>query len=382
MTKKLRPCVECSARGNDPHQSWCQRGRRLSRAARKGAQNRGTETTDNRSVGTDEVLFIVDRSGSMAGCWSGVAECLQQQANALIDNREGRQVNFSLIDFDSTIQNHKVVHSTNDRPNIGAIFNNFAIRPRALTSLLDAIGTGIEYTRNRPVRDDNTAFIIVVITDGYENASTEYNKHHLANLIKKVKRTDNYTFAFSVPNRQGIRYLTDLGIDHGDIQVWENSLEGIQEVMVSNTIGLSNYTTQRSLGATSVQSFYADLGNVNHTQVAAMRDYSTSFKRFRVTREQQIRDFVERQGYSYRKGNAFYQLVKPELVQETKNLMVMDKQTGSIYGGREARDLLNLPHNERFRLRPGDHGEYEIFVESTSVNRKVRPNSAVLYRVN
>jgi hypothetical protein len=85
----------------------------------------------------------------------------------------------------------------------------------------------------------------------------------------------------------------------------------------------------------------------------------------------QIKDFVQAQGIAFTKGCAFYQLSKTETVQDYKQIAVRDKMGGAVYSGIAARDLLGLPHHGECKLAPGQHGQYEIFVQSTSVNRKL-----------
>ena len=96
-----------------------------------------------------------------------------------------------------------------------------------------------------------------------------------------------------------------------------------------------------------------------------------------VHREAPISEFVSHYRGSYTKGEAFYQLSKKETIQSGKQVMVRDKTTGEFYGGREARGLLGIPDYE-IRVAPTDHPKYDIFVQSTSSNRKLVPGTEVL----
>lgn len=94
----------------------------------------------------------------------------------------------------------------------------------------------------------------------------------------------------------------------------------------------------------------------------------------------QIRDFVNLYRGSYYPGCAFYQLIKSEIVQPTKEFLVLDKKTGRLYGGSEARDILGLPLNGTVHLRPGNLGDFTLFVQSTSNNRKVKAGTTLYYK--
>jgi hypothetical protein len=94
----------------------------------------------------------------------------------------------------------------------------------------------------------------------------------------------------------------------------------------------------------------------------------------------QIRDFILSKRAQYLKGAAFYQLTKSEnRITETKLVVVRDRATGKIYGGQQARTMVGLPRFGNARLHPGDHKNYDIFIQSESVNRKLVKGTGVIY---
>jgi hypothetical protein len=82
---------------------------------------------------------------------------------------------------------------------------------------------------------------------------------------------------------------------------------------------------------------------------------------------------------AYQIGSVFYQLSKTETLQEAKQICICDRNTGAIYGGASARDFLGLPHHGAIRLAPHNMANYDVFVQSTSVNRKLVGETVVLY---
>lgn len=101
----------------------------------------------------------------------------------------------------------------------------------------------------------------------------------------------------------------------------------------------------------------------------------------------EIKPFAESRLFSntsasipFLKGSAFYQLTKTEArVQDSKMIAIRDKINGRVYHGPAARDMIGLPHIGTVRLHPGDHGNYDIFIQSTSINRKLVAGTQVLY---
>jgi len=137
---------------------------------------------------------------------------------------------------------------------------------------------------------------------------------------------------------------------------------------------------------------------VADSDIRNMNDVSSTFRALKVDNaaaggvEWQIRDFVEdrmsrnktfgrQAGGVYGVGLAYYQLTKPEDVQPAKDLVVRDKSSGAIYGGHEARALIGMPTSARVRVKPGNFGNWDIFIKSTSVNRKLVRGTDVLYRI-
>ncbi len=106
------------------------------------------------------------------------------------------------------------------------------------------------------------------------------------------------------------------------------------------------------------------------------------FQVLTVDRDMAIKAFCEAQGVAFGKGRGFYELTKPETVQGTKEIVLMNRRTGDLFTGPRAREMLSLPlHDEDVRLRPAHLDEYAVFIQSTSVNRKLVGSTRLLYEV-
>jgi hypothetical protein len=98
-------------------------------------------------------------------------------------------------------------------------------------------------------------------------------------------------------------------------------------------------------------------------------------------RDAQIRDIILDHGFEWIKGAAFYQLVKTEKrVHDYKLVALRVKTSGKVYCGQEAREMLGIGGAVgTVRLVPGDHGKFDVFIQSTSVNRKIPRGTEVMY---
>ena len=104
-----------------------------------------------------------------------------------------------------------------------------------------------------------------------------------------------------------------------------------------------------------------------------------------VDHEQGVRDFVQSMGLIFKKGRGFYQFTKASIIQPYKEIVVFDKSTGDVYTNGAARELLGLPlGGGNVRVSPNiyDQSRYDVFVQSTSVNRVLMGGTKFLYEVD
>lgn len=136
-----------------------------------------------------ELVFIIDKSGSMAG--------LEQETingfNSLIEKQRN-----NLDTIVSTIFFNDSINVIDDRISIKDIkvLTNKEYRVSGCTSLLDAIGETINHIKNvqssltEKERPSKTLFMIV--TDGMENSSKEYDYPTIKKMISEAKEKNGY----------------------------------------------------------------------------------------------------------------------------------------------------------------------------------------------
>jgi hypothetical protein len=250
------------------------------------------------------------------------------------------------------------------------------------TPLWDSVGELIEIMSAVPdAADPEVSFLVMVITDGQENHSQRWSAQRLSEKIRELQASDRWTFVFRVP-RGYTAVLARFGIPEGNILEWDQTARGVEVASKTTQSAVSSYFTNRTQGVRSTSKFFADLSRVSATTVKhALHDISGQVSRYFVDPSVHgvaIREFVERHA-PFQVGRAFYQLTKTEKVQDHKTICLCDRKTGAIYSGTAARDLLGLPHYGIITLTPHNLGNYDVFVQSTSVNRKLVGGTTVLY---
>lgn len=249
------------------------------------------------------------------------------------------------------------------------------------TPLYDGIGNMIELFDSLPdAKDPNVSFLVMVTTDGEECSSRIYTQKLIAEKIKERINQGNWTFVFRVPKNTRMTLITDLGVPLDNIQPWDTTTAGMAASTKVTAQAMSNYFTTRSTGAKATGSFYANAAAVN---VAALEDISKKVSLYVVPADAngiEIRDFILKHRTEYLKGAAFYQLTKTEArVSHTKMILIRDRATGKVFGGKDARSMIGLPNDRNARLHPGDHKAFDLFIQSESVNRKLVASTGVIY---
>lgn len=325
------------------------------------------------------VALVIDESGSMCRLKSKVKTLVEGVLKSFreTDKKYGQNTFVSIVKF-----NTKSTIVCVNRPVTDSLHKELDYRPAGGTALWDGFGCAVNLIENY-VEKANSAGAIVVITDGEENSSANYSEFQVRNLIKNKQKQGQWTLAFQVP-QNGFNLLTgQFGISSDNVQVWDGSEADMESATQSNVQAFSNYAHSRSMGLTSVPTFYknVDISDLKTKEVKAeLHDVSKDFVLLDVMQENNIKDFVEDNYGVYTKGCAAYQLSKKELVQHYKDIFVREKGKKAIFTGNAARQLLGFQIGANVKADPVALGKWEVYVVSTSVNRKLIPGTKLLVR--
>lgn len=159
-----------------------------------------------------DIVFLLDRSGSM----SGVENDTIGGYNSYIEKQKGNNVYVTTILFDNEYQ------ILNERKHIKEIerLTKKEYFVRGTTALYDAIGKTIR--RLDDVKTDKVLFVIT--TDGYENASKEFNKQQVKELIQGHK---DWEFIYIGANIDSYAEGSSIGIRKSNISNYIQDEVGI-----------------------------------------------------------------------------------------------------------------------------------------------------------
>jgi len=141
----------------------------------------------DRPESSDEfkIVIVLDESGSMEPIRLQMIKAI----NDLIKEQkqvEGRPTTFTLVKFNGNI--NKVV--TNKQLKDVELLTEMSYSPSGSTALYDAIGDTIGRFRN--TKD----VLMVIVTDGQENASKHYRKYEIESMIENQKSKYGWTYVY------------------------------------------------------------------------------------------------------------------------------------------------------------------------------------------
>ncbi|XP_078687765.1 uncharacterized protein LOC144919951 [Branchiostoma floridae x Branchiostoma belcheri] len=110
---------------------------------------------------------------------------------------------------------------------------------------------------------------------------------------------------------------------------------------------------------------------------------SSRFRTLKVTKKTSIKDFVSAHKLEFEKGKGFYQLTKPEIIQDYKEIVARRKSDGAFISGSAVRTTLGIPADagKKFKFDLAKIPDFDVFIQSTSYNRALMPDTEFLYEV-
>ena len=171
-----------------------------------------------------EMVFILDRSGSMAGLENDTIGGY----NSLIEKQKKEQgeAMVTLVLFDDQ---YELVYDHADINKIKPLTNR-EYYARGMTALLDAVGKTITQVQNRHQtaleNEIPNKTMVVIITDGYENASKEFNLNKIKQMIETQKKDCEWEFIFLGANIDAVSAAADIGISADRAVTYQPDEEG------------------------------------------------------------------------------------------------------------------------------------------------------------
>ena len=174
--------------------------------------------------------FILDRSGSM----SNMIDDTIGGFNSFIESQKQLGGTMSLYLFDNEFD---TVYEDTNIENVQVLTKQTFV-PRGSTALHDAIGIVINKL-SKTVVPENTSIKIIIMTDGFENASKKYTADHIKDLIE-IHTKLGWDFMYIGANQDSILEASKLGINAEHTLDFDT--DTVHDVMRSVSIALTQHS--------------------------------------------------------------------------------------------------------------------------------------------
>ena len=204
------------------------------------------------------VVLVLDQSGSMASIRKQAVDGYNEQIQQMKLNSKDQDIFCSLVTFNGDIYEHQWLESADklneaseaDYPTNGS------------TAFRDAIG----YTINRlqestDPSEENIGYLIVVISDGEENASKHISPSALRESIQSCQKTGKWTFSYMGCNKAYVEQVSrETSIPVSNMAVWDTkNVVKAAKGLHMNAAKVGGYYKARAGGQSATNKLYSDV---------------------------------------------------------------------------------------------------------------------------
>lgn len=212
-------------------------------AKKKSSKKASDETT--------EIVCVLDRSTSIHT--SGLTEKTIEGFNSFLNEQKQLpgKAKLTLCLFDggmgygnSGLEN-KTYEIIYDRVDIKEVqeLNNKTFVPKGMTAMYDAIGVTIDnvYKQLKASKQKSDRVIFLIMTDGEENSSREYDQKTVLKLIEERQKKDKWAFLFIGANIDTMKAGGGMGISKGNTMAYSNSGVGVNTAYRNMSASVSSF---------------------------------------------------------------------------------------------------------------------------------------------
>jgi hypothetical protein len=199
------------------------------------------------------VVISLDRSGSMSLLRKEAIEFFNSQVIEA-QNASEQENRICLLTF---ADNAKV-----EMWDVGAheveLLDEKSYIPDGWTAMLDSVGLGISKLLQQPdINEEHVSVLFIVISDGGENHSKEYNSESISKMIKEVNATNRWSFVYLGAN-QDLANIKKMGISENNMMSFTACGQSMNKITNDTRLASSTFYNSRTMGMTNTSGFYDD----------------------------------------------------------------------------------------------------------------------------
>lgn len=231
--------------------------------------------------------------------------------------------------------------------------------------------------------------LIYLLTDGEPTGYYQrIGKSQAAQSVSIALGTKRITFACVGP-KTAADFFRNCGIPTDCVRNWDgNDAADLEVVTKQAAAGVQQYSATRSAGKSTIDSFFVDVVKAGFTAAECRKqlaDVTSTLRVRRVNKFDEVETFVrDVLGETYSPGCGYYQIYKAETLKVGRKIILRPRGTDGkgedkFYTGPKVRELLGLPSDRDVKVEPKNLGEFIVYFQSASPNRKLTPDSDFLF---
>jgi len=186
-----------------------------------------------------EIVAILDRSGSMN---SIIDDAIGGFNTFLKEQKEcDGEANMTVVLFDDK---YEVLHDNVAIDNVVDMTSD-TYTPRGMTALYDAIGKTVNTVGERLAKMDEkdrpAKVAVVIVTDGMENASKEFDHLKVSSMIEKQKNDYSWEFIFLSSDLDAVKNAQSFGVNVRNTKGFDNTGDGVRCAYSCASSSLKSY---------------------------------------------------------------------------------------------------------------------------------------------
>lgn len=183
---------------------------------------------------TLHVGVALDKSGSMGSVQKAMLNELNENIQDLRAKADKLDITFTMVQFgsyDDLVTTHKIVPISDVKD---LTMDDYKIN--GMTAMYDGVASVLNIIKNNTVDEENTSYLILIISDGAENNSKEFNSATVADMIKERQDSKKWTITYLGADHDLTRVQQSLGLNSGNMAYFTKSDVGMMK-MSSTTKG-------------------------------------------------------------------------------------------------------------------------------------------------
>ena len=201
------------------------------------------------------VHMLLDDSVSMQSRRGAAIQMFNEQVDAVRDMCAGQSIKVSLIKFSSHVSDP--LYWDADVLKLEKIDEAVYNPDGASTRLMDGIGVSIaKLNALSDIADDNVSVLFMIVTDGEENDSREFDKAKILDLIGAQEKTGRWTFTFLGASKESLAEAASIGIHAGNT-IMAATAGDMMTVSCAAGANTRGYMADRKKGLRATTDYYA-----------------------------------------------------------------------------------------------------------------------------